>query len=189
MRNKVCCVVFLLLCCAGCRVKAPTIAEQELLMQRGTFGTSSPAWLARSVRPAQIADGDTGGLLSLNTSGRTFSNASSEPTEKSVMNPLPPEAPIENLSPLEKISRLCPTLESEVNDAITSVDVIDRVQKYEVLSRRCDQSSDLLIWLTQDYVTLQDLTAARRTLDRVRVLDPNNPAVNELSEQINSAKR
>lgn len=87
-------------------------------------------------------------------------------------------------SPLSRIARTCPAVESLVSDALTTIDRRERVRKYERIVLRCPQSPDLWLWLGKDHYQSGSYVEAGRCFDRVLVLDGSVEEARELLSEV-----
>ena len=154
----------------GCRIKSPTLQEQQALAQRGAFGVSTPAWVARQARASStLGRAASGGFLSISApESKVRPNITDQEDRLAIAKKRPAK---DVLSPLEKLTNDCKGLEAQITDALTTTDVIERVAKYEYLVSKCSSAEQLLIWLAEDYLTLRDFSAARRTINQILVLN------------------
>ena len=194
---KITLIVLLLLLTCSCRFKAPSTNEGQLLAEKGVFTSSLPGW----VKPPDDMDAakvNRGGLVPSNYSSPSSvqSNTNTQPSvaiekartaevakvsadfeskRKSVLKNKEKE-----LSPLDRIESVCPGIEAEVTDALKTVEIDKRIQKYNSLTSRCSNSSDLWFWLGQDYQASSQFPEAIRAFEQVLVLDPKNQAAQAL---------
>lgn len=178
---------FVLVSFSACRIKAPTLQEQQALAEKGAFGTGTPAWVARQARASSgIGQSSSGGFLSITA---PESRIAAPNIEEKVQNRIarantrPTE---ESLSPMEKLTNDCQGLDSQINEALTTVDDIERIEKYEKLVAQCSSSEQLLLWLAEDYLQLRDFAEARKTVNRILVINAENQEAVELMRKINS---
>ncbi len=161
----------------------PTVDEQKALLQGGAFAGSVPVWVAKPAAGGAHTKRSSGSLIP--ETGFSFDSGSDEKiniVESSSRN----ETDDANVdSPLNRISSLCPGIESEVNQAILSTDIVERVKKFELLRSQCPSSPDIILWLGEDYISLNDFTAARRTINEVLSLDSSNKRAKELLNYMN----
>lgn len=172
---------------SGCRFKAPTLQEQQALAEKGAFGTSTPAWVARQARASSgMAQSSSGGFLSISA---PEARSATPTTEQKVQNRVAranTRATAESQTPMEKLTNDCQGLDSQINDALTTVDDIQRIGKYEQLVAKCSSSEQLLLWLAEDYLLLRDFAEARKTVNRILVINSGNQEAAELMRKINT---
>ncbi len=89
-------------------------------------------------------------------------------------------------SPLARIDRLCPGLESEVVKALQVVELAARRQIYESLVVRCPNSSDLWAWLGRDYEAEGKLDRAGRCYEKSLRIDPSSTELRKSLTAIHS---
>jgi hypothetical protein len=77
-------------------------------------------------------------------------------------------------SALDRIAEQCSGSENEVNAALTNVDRDAKIKQYEALTKKCPNSADLQLWLSNEYLKANKLVAARTGYGQVLVLDPTN---------------
>lgn len=175
---------------SGCRIKAPTLQEQQALAEKGAFGASTPAWVARQARSSSgVGQSSSGGFLSISApEARSATPTTEQKIETRVAraNTRPTE---ESLSPMEKLTNECQGLDSQINEALTTVDDIERIGKYEQLVAKCSSSEQLLLWLAEDYLMLRDFAEARKTVNRILVINSGNQEAAELMRKINSEQQ
>lgn len=94
----------------------------------------------------------------------------------------------EAVGSLAKIDQLCPGTEKRVNDALTTTDMAERIAKYEALTARCPESSDLWVWLGKDYESMKMFSDAGRCYQRAIGLDPSNAEAKSLYDGLDSPR-
>ena len=117
------------------------------------------------------------------TLGSAGSSASVFVAPRAVAPAQKPAASAEPDSPLQRISKLCPSVESETTDALTTTDLRARIRKYESLTNRCPDSADLWLWLGKDYEKAELPVKAGRCFERVLVLDASNKEASDLAAE------
>ena len=168
----------------GCRIKAPTLEEQQALSEQGAFGTGTPNWVARSTAGSSRS---SGGFLSISAPEGVI-----PPTRvvdsRDRLSIAKTRSEKKTLSPFEQLAEDCPGIESDVNDALTTMDVIERVSKYEMLISKCRDNEQLLLWLAEDYILLNDFSEGRRTVNKILTLNSDSQQARELLRQIQEAR-
>lgn len=200
---------------AGCRIKSPTLEEQRALAERGAFGSGTPAWMSAAAGVRSGSGGGIGGGLipqvfsppgdsiAGNTQQQAALRKSAEEaldeqreaqqklrtaddrTTKATDTYGSRSGATEKESPLDRILAACPGIESQVNDALTTVDTDQRIAKYVQLTNRCSHSWDLWLWLGKDYQKKNRLVQASRCYEKALIL--NNQA--EEAEQLLAESR
>jgi len=178
----------------SCGLRVPSADEQAKLEEMGAFPGGSPQWITTGVQSNKGA----GGLIP--TSYKVPENTTQESIEtgfqekRAAMTQTredltygdtdePMMGDTED-SPLARINSVCPGMENDVNEAITTTVRAERIRKYEVLARRCPSSWDLWLWLGRDYLRDNKLAAAGRSYERVLVLNPNQAEADEQLRRI-----
>ena len=188
-----------LLFTTGCSIKAPTPDEEQALMKRGAFPMGTPAWLngpvgARGAMQSGIIPQSVG--LAQPVRERVEVVAAQEAFNPSTIKAEPtnvtPEKKADvSTSPLNRINSVCPELEGEVNEALTTTDASVRATKYQSLAQRCGKSADLWNWYGQDSLKAGQTANAKRAFDQALVLDSQNAdakaGLDELNAKLNAA--
>jgi hypothetical protein len=168
-----------LIALSGCRFKVPTKAEQAALVEMGAFPGGPPAWMSAAVGPHQR---DSSGFIPefFSPRGETAEQRARlsgiVPAQSTAAKSASPAA----VDPLSRIAALCPDVERDVNEAITTIELNDRVNKYVLLTQRCSGSSDLWLWLGKDYLKQNRMAEAGRAFEKVLVIDNNSDEAREL---------
>ncbi|MFN8392052.1 MAG: hypothetical protein U0136_17305 [Bdellovibrionota bacterium] len=181
---------------SSCQFKSPTVAEQKYLVEKGAFPAGTPGWIATPLAGGALPGGGSysGGLIPQTFTGSTpHQNRSAAPTAEEsrssagtfkIPTALAEKKEVEDdkdaSSPLHRIAKLCPSVESEVNDALITVDLKQRIRKYESLTLRCPQSADLWLWLGKDYSKDGEDVKAGRSFEKVLVIDATNKEASDL---------
>jgi hypothetical protein len=182
---------------SSCQFKSPTIAEQKYLVEKGAFPGGVPEWLAAPGPGGSLGAGRalSGGLIPQTFTGPAIENSKSAPNVQQASSSggtfqvpaaiapqekKPAEDDKAEKSPLGRIAKLCPSVESEVNEALITIDLLQRIRKYESLVVRCPSSADLWLWLGKDYEKNNQRVKAGRCFEKVLVLDPANQEAEKL---------
>ena len=187
-----CLVCFVSLC--ACRFKAPNLAEQKYLMEKGAFPGGVPDWVAT---PTGSNSGlsFSGGLIpqtftqtpransGVPTAAESASSAGTFQTPDALKEKTPVAEPAAPNTPLHRIAKVCSTLEKEVNTALVTTDIRQRIRAYESLTARCPDSWDLWLWLGKDYAKTQQLVKAGRCFEKVLILNPTNEEAQDLANE------
>ena len=186
------CLVCCLSLCA-CRFKAPNLAEQKYLMERGAFPGGVPAWVATPTGSSGLSL--SGGLIpetftqtpratsGVPTATESGSSAGTFQTPEALKEKTPVAEPAAPNTPLHRIGKVCSTLEKEVNTALVTTDIRQRIRAYESLTARCPDSWDLWLWLGKDYAKTQQLVKAGRCFEKVLILNPTNEEAQDLANE------
>ena len=182
---------------SSCRLKFPSTRESRELVAQGAFPGGAPRWIpaVRGERSARRASGfvpesysspraesEKRGL----SATRDLGFADDRQADTLARNAAAAEvdaAPSASLSPLERIAQVCAGLDSQVNAALTTTNMSERIEKYRSLVNRCPNSADLWFWLGRDYYRQNNLAQAGRCLEQALVLNSGNTeARNMLAE-------
>lgn len=174
----------------GCRVKVPTLEEQQVLQQSGAFPGGTPAWVARS-GPETSSPRRWSGIIPESFSAKPQGAGQPAPAEQERERKLSKDAEEKaavetekkESSPLERIAESCGGMDSSVNDALTTTDVGERIRKFSFLTSRCPSSWDLWLWLGHDQYQAGKWTAAAQSFERVLALNPGNAEAQSLLER------
>lgn len=198
-----------LLAAGGCRVKSPTLDEQRELVRRGAFPSGTPGWMASQTGLGTQGRAGFGGLIpqvfstpAESTSGSsqllaTIEQQTAERERRLQQEQLDRQraddrstqalsatgVKDEKDSPLNRINRACPGIESQVNEALTTIDIEQRIAKYVTLTNRCPHSFDLWLWLGKDYEKRNKLVQASRCYEKALVLNNQSEEASRLLEQ------
>jgi len=169
---------------SACSFSVPSAEEQKQLVQDKNFVAGTPAWFVNS------AGGQSGGQSGMVASNGIIPSAvaplpSLDARTAEVQYPMlvrseeiakaEESKPVASAkSSLERISQQCSASESEVNTALTNIDRESKIKQYEALTKKCPMSADLQLWLSQEYLKVNKLIAARSGFEQVLVLDPTN---------------
>lgn len=184
-------VSLLLIGCLGCQLRVPSVPEQQALAERGTFTTGAPAWLYRGVTGAGAPSERDSGIVPSTYAAPGIVGGTALPVgvqEDQALAVLPSqrdniadEEPPAPTSAIDRVLQTCPGIaESDLSDAIATVELSVQVEKYEQLTRRCRTSADLWLWLAKDYVLQNRDVEANRSLERVLVLEPGNAEARDI---------
>ena len=174
----------------ACRLKAPTVAEQQKLQEMGAFPSGPPPWVSTGARGATVGSwglgGVGGGSYGSPTGGgggisRTLNKQESlqEIQQKRAVQTAKVETPEQN-SPLGRIEAICPNVERDVTAALTTEETEIRAAKYLALTIRCPNSWDLWLWLGKDYLKLNRNAEAGRAFEKVLSLNNGNAEATDL---------
>ncbi len=196
-KTRILSLVILSVSFSACRFKTPTIAEQKYLMEKGAFPAGVPAWVATPTGGGRLGGGGvfSGGLIPQTFTPSTIdqskgaipsadlagSNAGNFSTPHALRQAAA-AAEQEPDSPLHRISKSCPSVESEVSATLTNLDTKQRIRSYESLTTRCPQSADIWLWLGKDYSKDGQLVKAGRAYERVLIIDASHKEAQELLE-------
>lgn len=177
---------------SACRIKSPTLAEQQALSAKGALNAKD-SWVAAPIQRGQmvndpvaagIPDYTSGGStpldnLSAQIQPSTNAEGDSEASERTVATVgssanTPSVNEVKDESPLDKIARACPGSEKEVTDALKTLDRNSRINKYQVLTGRCPASSNLWDWLGVDYLQSGKIEEAKDCFQKAVLLDNSN---------------
>ncbi len=192
-------VAFFIFNLTACRFKVPNAAEGQHMVDNGVFSEKVPSWVMQSKdKPLQpVANAGVAAQTqsvpravvstamtvpqaasdSLNQEQRMRQPSNAAEDEKNKKLGAAPELapePAKEVSPLDRIEQSCNGSESAVKDALQTLDRQARIGKYEKLSRRCPQSSDIWLWLAKDYESSNKLAEANRCFEKVLMIDPGN---------------
>ncbi|OVE80199.1 hypothetical protein BVY02_01050 [bacterium J17] len=199
-------ISFLLFFTAGCRFKSPTVQEQKELVNRGSFPRGVPPWIppaAISGKPKRLSSGfisesfsGPGNAVPARTGLSKESDSlqsdddleeerrtSASNTQEDVRIDLSGDTPKAD-DPLSRISGVCSGMETEVNDALLTVNVEQRIAKYKSLVNRCPASSDLWLWLGKEYKLQGRNVEAGRCFEKVLVIDNDNEEAESLLGEV-----
>ena len=181
---------------SACQFKSPSIEEQNYLVTKGAFPSGAPGWLAPSSAAALGGGQSVGGIIPQSTADANRMRSAVFTAEEAGSNDATykPVAAIANEkkaaaveaepnSPLHRIVKSCPTIESEVSDALTTTDLRQRIGKWESLTVRCDGSSDLWVWLGKDYSKDKQFVKAGRCYERALIIDSSNKEAQTLLDE------
>ncbi len=198
-------VAALLLCSlCSCRFKAPTQSEGQAFAKAGAFPNGLPGWV-QPPEGSSAARREDAGIIprsfgpsiqakrsrSLAPQSRDDNREDVEERKRKVAEVRQQQleeqqkssTSIENQadeSPLDRIERMCPGLESGVSDALRTENTTKRIRKYSKLTRRCPSSADIWFWLGKDYETAGRYQEAARAYERVLALDHDNDVARAL---------
>ena len=182
---------FTFLALGACRFESPSVEEQQYLAGQGAFAGGSPAWVSTAVQgkkapnliPESFAAPDA-------IRGRLSSDLLDEQRQKSLelaaKEKAAPQKSVPDASPLNRINQVCPGVESSVNDALTTVDLNERIGKYASLTSQCSSAYDLWIWLGNDYLKAERIPEAKRAFDQALVLNPGNTEASQGLDKVSS---
>jgi len=183
----------------SCRFKFPSVNEGQEFKRSGVFTDRVPAWVnqnrdedpqlevslgalpqkagsSATLRQSR-ANVPTGGLAVQNELAEKLKERKEEFNRASQAEAV---KTVDEGSPLGRIGSLCPGLESQVSDALTTTDAPARIRQYENLTRRCPDSADLWLWLGKDYQSVNRLAEASRCFERVLLIDSSNEVAQAL---------
>lgn len=209
--NKIAALLLSMVVFSGCRLVIPSAAENQALMQRGTFVGDTPAWAAQGAALGSRRSSIGMGIMPTSFSSSTatnpmtsgdedFSKTIAEKKAESYQQKIAAEKsglsadtvnqakPQKATEPLGRISSICPTIEKLVTEAITTVDRPLKVRKLEGLAQRCQNSPDLWYWLAVDYAALGRFGEAERALNLVLSLMPEMKEANELLIKVRESR-
>lgn len=180
------CGIILLMLAGSCRFKSPNVTEQQELFARGSLPRGTLPWMSAAVKNSLPAEAERDGLIVQHAkvpfavSEADYTNLSSahiEALQQARLEMLKPDtgsATANDLSPLARIEQVCPGLETEVSETLTTEDRDARVLRFESLTTRCSESADLWFWLGRDYSRQNRVSDALRALERSLAIDSND---------------
>jgi len=175
-----------LLLFTGCHFQTLNQAEQKSLSSKPGF--MSPGWFNGGARQGNGGQGSgrvaTGGLIQETVTPpmaiheRLDSYAPTQvvlPTkdEKKELAEQHDTADSIPYSPLARIHKLCPQVESRVNEALTTTEIRKQIPQYEVIISQCPNSPDLLVWLGNAYLQDSRFADAQQAYKQALSIDPN----------------
>lgn len=189
----------------GCRIKSPSVAEQQALAERGAFPRGVPAWSSGAVAAAGAVGRQAPGIIPTQYERSSLPSSQDRPninraevSRRAAMtntsSPLTEADALEtsdnreSQSELGRIEALCPGLESDVTSALTTVNIDDRIRQYRRLTSRCPESYDLWLWLAKDFYSAGRIAEAEKAANRVLSLDAGNSSASALITNIRRAK-
>lgn len=187
---------------SACRFVVPDGQEKEELVRRGAFPNGVPAWYGPQTRidNKPVAQRDSGVATERLFVPQAAQNAHPRlDYVRANMNQFEEEAveqqeapkktgpDLSGLSPLERVEAVCPGMEDDVRQALLTEDRAVRVLKYESLSNRCQESTDIWLWLAKDYRQMGDYSRAESALNRLLELDPENSEAQSLLREVRNA--
>ena len=192
LKAAICGIIFASL--TGCRFKSPNLEEQQALVERGAFPSGTPGWLASPTGvgnpisgggfiPTVFAPPSAGSVSGGATAAAERKEAALELAAKQKADAARQSAlrgEVKKDSPIGRIESVCPGLESQVTEALTTTALDERLQKYLRLTTRCSNSSDLWLWLGKDYQKKKLLVQASRCFEKSLILDNQNKEAEEL---------
>ena len=185
---------------SACRFVLPDFNEGQTLARRGAFPSELPTWV-KPLADQDIKRPSSSGMIPLSygtpgivRSAQTQAGDSDDKNRKKDRRKLAGigsaasnQAGLSTAgdggdsdSPLDRILELCPGIESGVSEALRTESAKDRIAKYNSLTLRCPNSSDLWFWLGKDYESLRRYSDAIRSYERVLALEPENKAAKVL---------
>lgn len=183
---------------SGCRFKFPTSSEGAHLLEQNVFAEGNvPAWVNQNKEEKPVFGRDSGLVPQTYSVPPAVQSSravkTSEPSTEQTGVLRPGEAAEdfadedggflvneEDGSPLDRIERECPGVESAVSAALRTEEASQRIRRYEDLTRKCPTSADLWLWLGKDYQSQGRLVEANRAFENVLVYDPGNEAARAL---------
>ncbi len=190
-------ILFLSLFLSSCEFRPPSLAEQQVLLKKGAFPGGIPPWVATpragisSVADSPRSDGifrkgftkEAGAQEDQGILARKYEQIQVAELKKAEVANAPDQQKKFAVakSPLDRILADCPDVEKEVTTALQTLDLQQRIKKYESLVNRCPESWDLWFWLGQDYEKNKQLVQAGRCYDKVLVINPNNEEAEKLA--------
>lgn len=183
-------VVALVVVASGCRIVVPSVEEQKYLAAQGAFAGGAPAWVSTHVRPSESSSGLIPESYSSPNSirGDLASDRLVEQEQQQVVAgavaPQSDEKPVPT-SPLDRIAAVCPGIDKAVNDALTTVELEQRIAQYSNLTVQCSGSSDLWIWLGNDYLKANQIPQAKRAFDQALIVEPTNADAKNGIDEVN----
>lgn len=180
---------------ASCKFRVPSPEEQDELLKRKTFPGGAPGWFSPTTANSGVPQQPSGYI---SNSLRGPAAIAPRVDEVEIPKQLRDEEyrrikaqqatqSVELKSPLDRIAKSCPSIEQDVNAAITTTDRNERVAKYETLTARCPSSPDLFLWLAADYMKAGRSMDARSTYEKVLVLDSSNAEAKNGLDELNKS--
>ena len=186
--------LFLVLSLAGCRFDVPDPAEQGELVRGGYVAGNSAPWMSPNVSGGSarssfgvVPDSFNNSIGSSGPSIRAYVDEEEvrrESREAATEAEAKVPAPEADEGPIGRIEKICPGLESQVSEAITTTDLPERIGKYEALSRQCGKSVDIWFWLGRDYYKAGRVVEAGRALDQALIIEPSNREAADLLREV-----
>lgn len=194
-------------CCllaSACRIVVPSPVEEAKLLEMGTFVSQTPVWVSQGAAlntrsagpmgggsfgfmPGTFSAPEQGGLSSFRNQGDAQREdiLKQAGREKELEDsPKETSAGQEKNSPLERISKICPKIESATSDVLTTLNRMQRINKLESLVRQCRQSQDLWYWLAREHYALKKYAEAERCLDHSLAVDSSFVEAQDLLKQV-----
>lgn len=168
---------------SSCSFKSASGAATQQLIERGAFPGQAPVWvsqtgLTQSRYPGFGKTTGTGFNNSLNQNilERQYNarNANLKKVKAAA------KLKSKEVSPLDKILEICPRIEEQLNKALVTTELTARIAQYQSLTRRCVISSELWVWLGNDYLASGDYLQAKSCAEKAISLDPRNKEAGEL---------
>ena len=195
-------VFSLLLITVSCRIKNPSLQEQEKLIQDGAFPGGVPPWVVTSSHP-EINRNYSGTIPNRFSSvnreqQRTLgerqdkepeqnkeqqAEVAQSPTQAIDSSVKQPRGHISN-SPIQRINEVCPGIEGPVSEAVVTEDSAERLVKYKSLVAQCNRSDDLWFWLGKEYLTEGNMQEAKNCFEQVLILNREHREAAGLLNQI-----
>ncbi|MBP9838209.1 MAG: hypothetical protein KBC84_05795 [Proteobacteria bacterium] len=191
MNIKLLSLTILLVSFSSCTFVTPNYKEQQVLLEKGSFAGGAPPWLASpraGANPgAGLGGGSSFGIMPQSFASNNQQNNTLEENDSLVDRRIKQEvhAPVvkknvESSSPLIRITQKCPSVESDVTAALTTLDLKDRIRKYESLTNRCPDSWDLWLWLGKDYEKNKESVKAGRCFEKALVINNSSEEAQKL---------
>ena len=183
----------LVLSAAACRVKSPTIPEQQALMNRGSFPAGTPPWLYAGAGTGvpQAQSGVVAPTVSAPAPIANQAESSDMQNKQLLATSAKPAEPAKKApavgSPFDRITTLCPNAESAVRQTLTETDREKRISQYEALTKSCPSSTDLWSWLGSDYKKAGRYDEAKSAFEQALALDNNNEDARAALKELSSA--
>lgn len=185
---------------AGCSFKSPSMAEQQYLIQKGAFPGGVPEWVASPAPGGNFGGSFAGGFIPQSFVRRNpgqseseianaqfaSSAAGSSVLPRALVTPAETKTKTdseESKSPLHRIAAVCSSAEADVNDALLTTDLHQRIRKYESLTVRCPNSADLWLWLGKDYAKDGQPVKAGRCYERALIADASLKEAQDLLDE------
>ena len=178
---------------AGCSLRVPTPAEQAKLADDGAFPGGTPAWVSAAVAGPSADAGSIPQHFKAPKATEAAQLSYENEGERIVAEKVTakPAAPTTNNSeaeaadsPLNRITRSCPSVEADVRQALITPELDQRTKMYAGLVKRCPSSADLWLWLGKDYLAADDLDNATRSFEKVLTYDHDNAEAKSLLSNI-----
>jgi len=175
----------------GCRLRAPTIGEQQELISRGAFGRGVPQWVASpsiggspdlartgSVIPQQFEVPEFASTPESNYQAaqeikKLEDKKREDDKDKQKAEPLGEDAQA------EKILKKCPHAEGRLHLARGMSDPRERLDGLYRVASVCRDSEELWLWIGNVHRTLSENAEANRSYERSLILNPNNKQAKE----------
>ena len=196
----------------GCRIRVPSVEEQQALVAQGAFPGGVPPWVVSgggaasgkrmsgvipsnylpSKSESKLSGFSAEGVDADQKESRTKDSAgdlkTTQPTSSE--NTLIAKTQGKGVdSPIQRVQEVCPGTEAKVADAIITDEPSLRLKKFQDLTTQCRNSEDLWFWLAKEYLTEGRLQEAKSCLEQVLMLNRQHKEAYGLLNQLNSVNK